>query len=108
VEGPFNFPSFKGYRYYVSFLDAYSKESEIYFMKFKSEVPHMYHQYKASKECPTQGRKIRRFHSDGGGEYLGTDFQNELKDDGIKFTYSVRASQQQNGAAERLNQTLTV
>jgi transposase InsO family protein len=106
VEGPFNFPSFKGYRYYVSFLDAYSKESEIYFMKFKSEVPHMYHQYKASKECPTQGRKIRRFHSDGGGEYLGTDFQNELKDDGIKFTYSVRASQQQNGAAERLNQTL--
>src|SRR5438445_11957667 len=32
--------------------------------------------------------------------------QLELAEDGIAFTYSTTASQQQNGASERLNQTL--
>jgi hypothetical protein len=37
---------------------------------------------------------------------MGDNFQYDLKEEGTIFTYSVPASQQQNGAAERLNQTL--
>ena len=37
---------------------------------------------------------------------MGDNFQYDLKEEGTIFTYLVPASQQQNGAAERLNQTL--
>ena len=37
---------------------------------------------------------------------MGNNFQHDLKEEGTIFTYSVPATQQQNGAAERLNQTL--
>ena len=97
---------YDGSCYFVSFLDAFSKESEIYLIKYKSEMPAMYRWYKALKERPQEGQVIRRLHADGGGEYMGNNFQYDLKEEGTIFTYSVPASQQQNGAAERLNQTL--
>jgi hypothetical protein len=37
---------------------------------------------------------------------MGNNFQYNLKEEGTIFTYLVLASQQQNGAAKRLNQTL--
>jgi hypothetical protein len=72
----------------------------------KSEVPAMFCCYKALKEQPHEGRTMQQFHSDGRGEYHGHEFQLELAEDGIAFTYSTSASQQQDGAAEQLNQTI--
>lgn len=66
----------------------------------------MFRRYKASKERANEGRMIRRFHSDGGGEYLGFNFQLDPAEEGITFTYSTPASQQQNGTSELLNLTL--
>jgi hypothetical protein len=106
VEGPMSVTGYDGSRYFVTFLDACTKESEIYLIKYKSEVPAMFRRYKALKERPNEGRVIRRFHSDGGGEYLGFDFQLDIAEEGITFTYSTPASQQQNGASERLNRTI--
>jgi hypothetical protein len=103
VKGPM-LQAHDGSKYFVTFLDAATKESEVYFMKYKSEVPTYFRQYKAHKE--RRGHKILRLHSDGGGEYGGHPFQLELANDGIEFTFSTPQSQQQNGAAERLNQTL--
>ena len=37
---------------------------------------------------------------------MGDNFQYDLKEEGTIFTYLVLASQQQNSAAKRLNQTL--
>jgi len=106
VEGPMSVTGHEGSRFFVTFLDACTKESEVFLIKYKSEVPAMFRRYKASKERLNEGRMIRRFHSDGGGEYLGLDFQLDLAEEGITFTYSTPASQQQNGASERLNLTL--
>jgi hypothetical protein len=106
VEGPMSVTGHDGSRYFVTFLDACTKESEVFLIKYKSEVPAMFRRYKASKERLNEGRMIRRFHSDGGGEYLGFDFQLDLAEEGITFTYSTPASQQQNGASERLNLTI--
>ena len=103
LEGPMSVAGYDGSRYFVSFLDAFSKESEIYLIKYKSEMPAMYRRYKALKERPQEGRVIRRLHADGGGEYMGDNFQYDLKEEGTIFTYLVLASQQQNGAAKRLN-----
>jgi transposase InsO family protein len=106
VEGPMSVTGHEGSRYFVTFLDACTKESEVFLIKYKSEVPAMFRRYKALKERLNEGKMIRRFHSDGGGEYLGFDFQLDLAEEGITFTYSTPASQQQNGASERLNLTL--
>ena len=104
VEGPISIPGHDGSKYFVTFLDAVTKESQVYMMKYRAEVPAYFRQYKAYRE--RRGHHILRLHSDGGGEYISEYFQLELANDGILFTYSAPYSQQQNGAAERLNQTL--
>ena len=52
LEGPMSIASYNSSCYFVSFLNAFSKESEIYLIKYKSEMPAMYRQYKALKEQP--------------------------------------------------------
>ena len=56
------------------FLDTTTKESKIYYIKYKSEVPLMFAYYKLLKEHLTKGLKIQRFYSNRGREYLSTDF----------------------------------
>ena len=104
VKGPMSVTGHEGSRYFVTFQDAVNKTSEVYLMKYKAEVPFFFHQYRRMIE--RKGGPIRRLHSDGGGEYLGSTFQLELANEGIKFSYSTAYSQQQNGASERLNRTI--
>lgn len=103
VKGPLP-KGYDGSRYWVTFIDAGTRESEVFMMKYKTEVPYYFRQYKAMKE--RRGYKILRLHSDGGGEYTSNEFVEELKGDGIEHTDSTAFSQQQNGMAERLNRTL--
>jgi hypothetical protein len=42
LEGPMSIASYDGSHYFVSFLNAFSKESEIYLIKYKSKMPMMY------------------------------------------------------------------
>src|SRR5438045_590722 len=104
VKGPMSITGHEGSRYFVTFQDAVNKTSEVYLMKYKAEVPFFFHQYRRMIE--RKGGPIRRLHSDGGGEYLGSTFQLELANEGIQFSYSTPESQQQNGASERLNRTI--
>ena len=46
------------------------------------------------------------FKSDNGMEYINKSLINYLEDNGINFFHSVPGNPQQNGRAERLNQTL--
>src|SRR6266536_6099708 len=106
IAGPFQNTGYDGSRYFCTFLDTATKESEIYYIKYKSKVPLMFARYKSSKECLTEGLKIQRFHSDRGREYLSTDFQLSLAEDSITFTFSILYTQQQNRGSEQLNRTL--
>ena len=51
-------------------------------------------------------RKIRTLRTDNGGEYTSSQFEDYLKVEGIRHELTVPKSPQQNGVAERLNQTL--
>ena len=50
--------------------------------------------------------KIKSIRSDGGGEYVKTDFQNFCELEGIRMEHSVPYTPQQNGVDERKNRSL--
>ena len=60
--------SFGNYKYYVSFIDDYSKFTWIYLLKHKSEVFDKFHEFQqlAERQLNT---KILAIQSDWGGEY---------------------------------------
>ncbi len=66
VIGPF-LPAINGARYMVSFLDDDRKESEVSFLKQKSEVLQVFWNYLAQNK--RGDRRNHRFRTDGGGEY---------------------------------------
>jgi hypothetical protein len=79
---------------------------KVRFLKLKSEALSALKDYEMELKCQTPGAKIKKLHSDRGGEYLSTEFNRYLKDQGIKCQLTVHHSPQQNGAAEHLNRTL--
>ena len=50
--------------------------------------------------------KVKRFRSDGGGEYISNDAKNFCKSRGIAVEGSMPYTPQQNGVSERMNRTL--
>lgn len=52
------------------------------------------------------GRTLRRFHSDGGGEFVGADFRFYLEANGTTITQTTASTPQHNGIAERMIRTL--
>jgi histone deacetylase 1/2 len=86
------------FKYYVSFVDDFSKFTWIYLLKFKSEVFQKFHEFQSLVERLFD-RKILAMQTDWGGEYekLNTFF-NKI---GISHHVSCPHAHQQNGSAER-------
>ena len=74
-------------------------------MKRKTEVLEIFINWKKWIENQT-GKKIRCIRSDNGGEYTSDAFLRECQRSGIEHHFTVRETPQQNGVAERMNQTL--
>jgi transposase InsO family protein len=75
--------SIRGYVYYVSFIDDYSRKTWIYFLKSKDEVFSKFKEFKALIENLSK-RKIKILRSDNGGEYTSKEFVSFCRDVGIK------------------------
>ena len=90
--------SFGRKKYYVSFIDDYSKFTWIYLLKYKSEVFSIFQEFQKLVERQFD-RKIKTVQSDWGGEYekLNSFFRNI----GIAHHVSCPHAHQQNGSAER-------
>ena len=65
--GPMSSSSLNGYVHYVSFIDDFSGNTWIYFMKNKDEVFSKFKEFKALIENHTE--KNKTFQSDNGGEF---------------------------------------
>ena len=59
----------QGNKYFITFIDDYSRRSCVYFIKAKSEALDKFLEFKASVENEI-GRRIKVLRSDRGGEYL--------------------------------------
>ncbi len=51
--------------------------------------------------------KIKKLHSDNGGEYEDNEFKKFCYQSGIKLIRTVPGTPQQNGTAKHMNRTLT-
>ena len=97
--------SYNGYNYYVTFLDDFSRKCWIYLLKNKSDVCNAFiHFHKLMKN--TTSYNIVTLKTDNGREYDNANLIKYLLDNGIEFIHSLPNCPQQNGRAERLNQTL--
>jgi len=93
-----------GNRYYVSFIDDYSRRATIFLLKQKSEVVSKFKEFYQRVLAET-GMKIQVLRSDNGGEYVNAAMENFMKENGIKHQTSVPYNPDENGVSERFNRT---
>ncbi|KAG8499382.1 hypothetical protein CXB51_005988 [Gossypium anomalum] len=105
VCGPMRTESLSGNRYFILFIDDYTRYCWIYFLKHKSEVAQVFIKFKAAVETET-GCKIKTIRSDNGTEYTSAQFQSLCKYAGIKHQLTNIYTPQQNGVSERKNRSL--
>jgi transposase InsO family protein len=92
-------------KYFVTFIDEYSKHCTVKFLREKSEVADATIQH-IERMKNQLGIKPKAFRSDRGTEYLCEKLQWYLKIEGIDFETTVGYCPEQNGMAERKNRTL--
>lgn len=105
VNGPLPVASLAGSKYFVTFIDDFSKKVFLYTLKLKSEVFDKFLEFKTLVEKQT-GKTIKRLRSDNGGEYDNKKFENFSKENGIILERTIPYTPQQNGVAERFNRTI--
>ncbi|KAI3809285.1 hypothetical protein L1987_25256 [Smallanthus sonchifolius] len=105
VCGPFRNMSRNHKRYFVSFIDDYSRYAYVYLMKHKRETFEKFKEFQNEMENQL-GKTIKTLRSDRGSEYLNTEFINHLNERGIVSQPTPPGTPQLNGVIERRNRTL--
>ena len=82
VFGPVLVPSLGKSVYYVSFIDDFSRNTWIYFLRNKSKVFDIFKEFKALVENQTE-KKIKALRTDNGGEFCKKEFEELCKKCGI-------------------------
>ncbi|RZB68411.1 Retrovirus-related Pol polyprotein from transposon TNT 1-94 [Glycine soja] len=105
VCGPMRTPSHGNNRYFILFIDDFSRMTWVYFLKEKSEVFGVFKKFKALAENQS-GKRIKVLRSDRDKEYTSREFERFCEDEGIERQLTVAYSPQQNGVSERKNRTI--
>jgi transposase InsO family protein len=97
--------STSGMKYFVTFIDCYSRMIWVYLMRHKSEVLKCFKDFYAclKNQFNTQVRMIR---TDNGTEYVNNEFSTFLSVERILHQTSCLGTPPQNGVAERKNRHL--
>lgn len=93
------------YKYFVTFIDDYSRFTWIYFLHSKADVFTVFQTFVTYIETQFS-TCIKALRSDNGGEYMSHEFQAFLHNKGIVSQRSCPYTPQQNGLAERKNRHL--
>ena len=105
VCGPMSINSNGGNRYFILFIDDFTRMTWVYFLKQKSEVFEVFRKFKLFVENQS-GRTIKVLRSDNGKEYTSNQFTKYCEEEGIGRQLSVGYTPQQNGVSERKNRTV--
>ncbi|CAO2836221.1 unnamed protein product [Amaranthus hypochondriacus] len=105
ICGPLEPISLGGNRYFITFIDDYSRKLWVFMLKEKSAAFDTFMHFKARVELES-GYKLKTLRSDRGGEYKSNLFKNYCKATGIRQQFTASYTPQQNGIAERKNRTI--
>ncbi|GAA0141050.1 hypothetical protein LIER_02285 [Lithospermum erythrorhizon] len=105
ICGPINPTSNSGKRYFLTFIDDFSRKGWVYLLINKSEALSCFKEFKSMVEKDS-GHVIKGLRTDRGGEYLSEAFKEYCKEHGIKRQLTTAYTPQQNGVAERRNRTI--
>jgi len=89
-----------GHRYYVLFLDDFSKFLWTFPISKKSQVFFIFQSFKTLIKTQFE-RDIKNFQCDNGREFDNSPFQNFCRQNGMQFRFSCPHTSSQNGKAER-------
>ncbi|MCW3101490.1 MAG: retrovirus-related Pol polyprotein from transposon 1-94 [Chthonomonadaceae bacterium] len=99
-------PSLGGNRYILVVVDEYSRYAWTHLVKRKSDVPSLLINQLVMLKRQHSQLPIRRFHTDGGTEFVNRALGDYLVTEGIRQTTTTRDKPSHNGKCERFNQTL--
>ncbi|KAA3483055.1 Retrovirus-related Pol polyprotein from transposon TNT 1-94 [Gossypium australe] len=105
VCGPMKTQSLNGSRYFILFINDYSRFCWVYFLKHISKVASVFWKFKAAAETKS-GCKLKTLRSDNGTEYTSAMFQGFCDEEGIKHQLTNTYTPHQNGVNKRKNRTL--
>ena len=114
ICGPFTTSCFGGEKYFITFIDDFSRYGYIYLLNEKSQSVDALEVYITEVERQLD-RKVKIVRSDRGGEFYGRydesgqhpgPFAKFLEKHGICAQYTMLGTPQQNGVAERRNRTV--
>ncbi|KAM2668187.1 hypothetical protein EV2_019802 [Malus domestica] len=97
--------SFDGYKYYVIFVDDFSRTTWLYLLKSKSEVMEVFKDFNNLVKNHFSSQ-IQTLRSDNGTEYMSHIMTQYLSNHGIMHQTSCVGTPQQNGVAERKNRDI--
>ena len=97
VVGPITPSNVDGFGFFVAFIDDYSSNACVKFMRHKKEALQKFKEYLAEKGTP------RILQSDNGTEYTEKSFEQFCTNEKIKRKYTVPETPEQNGVAEPYN-----
>jgi transposase InsO family protein len=94
-----------GVRYFLTFIDDFSRKTHVYVLKTKGKSFEKFKQYKELVENEID-HKIKVLQLDNGGEFVSKKFDAFLVECGIQRQTSAPYSPQQNGVAKHANRTI--
>ena len=97
--------SYKGHKYFITFLDFATRWLEGDLLAYKSEAFNSFESYKRKAEKQS-GKGLKILKSDNGREFKNDKFHSLCQREGVIHQYSAPYAHEQNGLAERINRTL--
>ena len=100
IWGPCPVESLTRCQYFIVFIDDYSRTMWLHLLKTKGEAPRKIVQF-CDMIYNQFGKKVKRFRSDNGTEFINNEVQSYFLNNGILHESSCVHTPQQNGLAER-------
>ena len=105
VCGPFKINSTGGARYFVTFVDDFSRKLWIFFISQKSQVLEKFRHFIQLMRTST-GKTVQTLRTDNGGEYTSKAFNDFCSTNGIARELIPPYTPERNGVAERRNRSI--
>ena len=105
VCGPIDTPSLGGNRYFLTFVDEFTKKNWIYLLKEKGAVFSLFVKFCTLVERQYE-LKLKILRTNGRGEYNSKEFKELCEAKGIKHEVTAPYTPQHNGLVEKRNMTL--